>query len=207
MASEKPRIEPLLPPDWNGEKLAALEAFPGGLKFVLNKWSEGGDDCRGMHVLGTMAQYPALAKAFLTFNNHVSANSSLTARDREIMILRTGWLRKSEYEYYQHVILGLRAGLTEEDILRIQVGPNADGWAPEDADLVRAVDELLKDARISDATWARLETRYSQQQMMDMVYAVGCYEIVAMVTRTFNIEHEPGSGSMDEETRARMHGL
>ena len=46
----------------------------------------------------------------------MATGSTLSARERELLILRTAWLRRSEYEYIQHVILGLRAGLTEEEI-------------------------------------------------------------------------------------------
>jgi 4-carboxymuconolactone decarboxylase len=44
---------------------------------------------------------------------------------RELLILRIGWLRQSEYEYLQYVVLGLRAGLTEEEIELIRQGPDA----------------------------------------------------------------------------------
>jgi len=200
------RIRPLLPPDWDEEILDALGAFPGGLKFVQTRWEEGGSDARGMHLLGTMAHYPALAKAFLTFNNHVATASSLAAREREILILRLAWLRRAEYEYYQHTILGLRAGLTEAELEQLRIGPDDPAWSAEDAQLVRAVDELVADARIGDATWAQLSERYSQQQMMDLVYLVGCYEIVATTSKSFGITSEPDTGSLSPELKARMQG-
>ena len=205
MSYEKPRIEPTPPPQWDDEALDALGAFPGGLKFVLSRWEELGGADRGTNVLGTFARYPALARGFLSFNNHVSANSSLPARDREILILRTGWLRKSEYEYYQHVILGLRAGLTENEIELIRLGPDAEGYAPGDADLVRAVDELIGSAQISDNTWENLSVRYSQEQLMDIVFCVGCYEVLAMALNSFKSPQEPGTGKLDPEISARMH--
>lgn len=206
MHQDTTRIEPLLPPDWDDEILDALGAFPRGLQFVLDRWNEGGADARGMHLLGSFAPHPPLAKAFLTFNNHVSGNSSLEARDREILILRLAWLRKAEYEYYQHVVLGLRAGLTEEEMEQIRVGPDAAGWSAEDADLVRAAGELVAEARIADDTWGRLSERYGQRQLMDLVFLVGCYEVVAMASRTFGTPSEPNTGSLSPELRARMHG-
>ena len=136
------RMTPLLPPDWDDEILDALGAFPSGLKFVLSRWEDGGDDARGMYTLGSLAHHPALAKAFLTFNKHVAQNSTLTAREREILILRISWLRQSEYEFVQHIILGRRAGLTDEEIERIQAGPDAPLWSTEDAALVRVADDL-----------------------------------------------------------------
>lgn len=199
-----PRVPLLLPPDWNEEALEALNAFPGGLKFVLNGWEENQTAVRGTNMLAGFAQYPDLAKAFLTFNNHVATNSSVCTRDRELIILRTGWLRHCEYEYVMHVILGRRAGITDEEIERVQAGPDAPGWNENDADLIRLADELHADARISDATWQRLSKNYEQKQLMDMVFLVGCYDIVAMATNSFNISVEASETPLDEDTKARM---
>lgn len=203
-SEEAPRTTPLLPPDWDGEVLDALGAFPSGLTFVLSRWEEGGEDARGMHTLGFLAHYPALAKAFLTLNKHVAADSTLSARERELLILRISWLRQSEYEYVQHVILGRRAGLTEDELGLIQAGPDAPGWSTEDAELIRVADDLYSHARIANDTWARLSTRFSSQQIMDMIFLVGCYEVLAMAIKSFDIPLEPGVAGLDAETRARM---
>lgn len=198
------RIEPLLPPQWDDVALDALGAFPRSLDFVLTRWNNGGVDVRGLHVLGVMARHPPLAKAFMTFNAHVSGNSTLSARERELMILRISWLRQSEYEYMQHVILGLRAGLTQAEIDRVQLGPDAPGWDPNDADLVRAVDELKAKARVEAPTWARLAQRYSVPQLMDLVFVVGCYEILAMAINSFDTQLDPGVTPLDPAIKARM---
>jgi 4-carboxymuconolactone decarboxylase len=199
-----PRITPILPPEWDQVILDALGAFPQGLGFVLSRWKAGGVDARGMHVLGTMAHHPTLAKAFLTFNAHVAGASTLTARVRELVILRISWLRQAEYEFVQHIILGLRAGLTEEEVERIQRGPDAPGWDPVDADLVRAVDELHAHARIEQGTWDRLTARFNTAQLLDLVFLIGCYDVLAMAIKTFQSRLEPGVAPLDPAVRARM---
>ncbi len=198
----QPRITPLMPPEWDEEILDALGAFPGGLKFVLTGWEESETPARGTNMLGSLAHYPALTKGFLTFNNQVATDSTLTTRERELMILRTGWLRDCEYEFVMHVVLGLRAGLTEEEIERVKQGPDATGWSEQDADLLRVVDELDTDSRISEATWQRLTTRYDHRQIMDMVFLVGCYFTVAMAGNSFGFPVEPGVESLIEDFRA-----
>jgi alkylhydroperoxidase family enzyme len=205
MQSEStPRITPFLPSAWNEVILDALGAFPKGLEFVLSRWKAGGVDARGMHVLGTMAHHPPLAKAFLTFNAHVAGASTLSVRVRELVILRISWLRQSEYEFVQHVILGLRAGLTQEEVERVQRGPDAPGWSPVDADLLRATDELNAQARIEQATWDRLAQHFNTVQLMDLVFLIGCYEVLAMAIRTFQTQLEPGVAPLDPAARARM---
>jgi 4-carboxymuconolactone decarboxylase len=199
-----PRITPLLPSDWDEGILDALGAFPRGLEFVLSRWKAGGVDARGMHVLGTFARHPALAKAFLTFNDHVGGASTLSARVRELAILRISWLRHAEYEFVQHVILGKRAGLSAEEVERLQQGADAPGWEPVDADILRATEELHTHSRILPGTWDRLGARFDTAQLMDLVFLVGCYDVLAMALQSFQTQLEPGVAPLDPAVRARM---
>ncbi len=199
-----PRVSPLLPPEWDAGVVDAMSAFPSARDFVLSHHQSA--DSRGVNGVGIMLRHPALAKAFFTFNNHVATASSVSARVRELLILRVGWLRRSEYEFIQHIVLGKRAGLSDADIERIEVGPDAPGWDPIDADLVRAVDELLAEARIQDATWKRLAAHFSTTELMDIVFAVGCYEVLAMAFNTFGPQLESGAEPLDPAVRERMHG-
>jgi 4-carboxymuconolactone decarboxylase len=200
----KPRISPVLPPEWKGEVLEAVSAFPNGRDFVLSR-HQLGEAPGGMHALGTMLHHPALAKAFLTFNNHISVTSTLSKRTRELAILRIGWLRQAEYEFIQHLALGARAGLNEAELERVQLGPDAPGWDPADADLLRAVDELHADACIAAATYERLSQKLDSTQLLDLVFTVGCYDVLAMAFKTFAVALEPGAKELDPAVRARMY--
>lgn len=142
---------------------------------------------RAQNVLGMFANHPALAKAYFTFNGHILWASSIDARHRELVILRVGAVRRAEYEFAQHVYLGQDAGLTVAEIERIIEGPQAEGWSPLEAALLSAVDELIADARIEDATWATLAETYDTQQLMDLVFTIGAYELLAMAFRTFDV--------------------
>jgi 4-carboxymuconolactone decarboxylase len=200
--TQAPRVPLVFPPDWSAEVHDAVSVFPHVRDFILNNWPDG--DARGLNGVAALLNHPVLSKAWLTFNNHVATTSTLSRRIRELLILRIGWVRRSEYEYMQHVVLGKRAGLTDEEIERIQQGPDAAGWYPIDADLLRAVDELNAHACIQDDTWARLSQHFSTEQLMDLVFAVGAYEIMAMVFNSFKVPFDPGVEPMAPEVRARM---
>lgn len=199
-----PRIVPQLPSEWNEAAKDGLVAFPTSFNFVMKGWDSGDRNVRGMNVLGTFAHYPALAKAFMTFNAHVAGASSLLYRDREIVILRLSWVMHSEYELVQHMILGRRAGLTDEEIERLQHGPGAPGWSAEDADLVRAVDQLHELSRITPATWDRLAQRYNQSQMLDLIFLVGCYGALALAINSLETPIESGAPPLGDATRQRL---
>jgi alkylhydroperoxidase family enzyme len=158
---------------------------PPDAKHALRR-RKGGP--KGLNVLGTLARHPSLMHAFHTFNGHILSSSTLTPRQRELLILRVAALREAEYEWEQHVIIAGDAGIAHEEIARIRLGADAPGWSPLDAAMLRAVDELVRDALVSDVTWSALAETFDDQQLMDLVFTVGAYDLLAMAFRSFGIE-------------------
>lgn len=146
-----------------------------------------------LNVTRTVAQHPALVKARAPMQQHLLQESTLPPRERELAILRTGWIWQSEYEFGQHIRMSKPAGVTDEDCLRVTEGPDADGWTPFEATLLRAVDELCRDAFISDGPWDALTKQYDTKQMLDLVFLVGQYTTVCMALRTFGVQLEEGA--------------
>ncbi len=166
-----------------GQAIAAL--MPPDARQPLRR-RKGGS--KGHNALGTLARHPKLMHAYHTFNGHILFTSTLSPRQRELLILRVAALREAVYEWEQHVVLAEEAGLDDEEIARIAAGPDASGWSIEDAAMVRAVDELVGDAMIGDATWAVLSQTMDDHQLMDLVFTVGAYELLAMAFRSFGVQ-------------------
>jgi alkylhydroperoxidase family enzyme len=185
-APDTPRIAPLPPDQWSEEVMEAIALLrPPGATQPLRR-RQGGP--KGLNVLGTLAQHPSLMHAYHAFNGHLLSSSTLTPRHRELLILRVAALRDAEYEWEQHVIIGQDAGISDDEIARLREGTDAPGWSALDAALVRAVDELVRDALVSDATWATLADAFDVQQLMDMIFTVGAYDLLAMAFRSFGIQ-------------------
>ncbi len=143
---------------------------------------------KGLNALGTFAHHPALAQAFNTFNGHVLFATMLSVRQRELVVLRVAVLRDSAYEWAQHEVLAGDAGLTPDEIAAVADAPDAAEWAPVDRALLRVVDELVRDANISDETWSVLAGELDTQQLVDVVFTVGAYDAVAMFFRAFRVD-------------------
>jgi alkylhydroperoxidase family enzyme len=143
---------------------------------------------KALNALGTFAHYPALAHAFNSFNGHVLFATTLSLRQREMVVLRVAARKEAPYEWAQHAVMGADVGLTAGEIEAIADNPEAHDWPEGELALLRAVDELLADARISDATWADLDTHFDHQQLMDLVFTVGAYETLAMAFNSFAVE-------------------
>jgi AhpD family alkylhydroperoxidase len=173
------RIQPVPYAEWDIEALSVLAP---GRKLPPN------------NVLGLLARHPALARAFLTFNAHLLTTSTLPARTRELAILRIAWRRRCRYEWAQHVQIARRAGITDEEIAGIRAGA---------ATLIsRAVDELDEDSCLSDETYRALAAELDDRQLMDLVFTVGTYGLLAAAFNTFGVELEPGlpDGDFEKET-------
>ena len=164
-----PRIPPLPYAEWDTE---ALSVISGGRKLPPS------------NVLGLLARYPALARAFLTFNVHLLTASTLPARTRELAILRVAWRRRGRYEWAQHVLIARRAGVTDEEIAGIRAG------AP--TLITQAVDELDERSCLSDETYQALAADLDDRQLMDLVFTIGTYGLLAMAFNSFGVELDPG---------------
>ena len=156
------------------------------------------DAGRPWNIFLTLARHPDLAKRWLVFSNHVLFKSTLPPREREIAILRIGWLCQSEYEWAQHKIIGADAGLLATEIEEIKKGPEGQ-WNALDSLILSATDELHHEKKISEATWNSLLEHWNEQQLMDLVFAVGQYTLVSMALKTFEVQLDDFLTGWEEE--------
>ena len=179
MRLSKPRIATVEPADWTEDQKALLEPMAAQRPVI--------------DVFKTLARDPTALEAFLHWGSYIlSQRNPLPAREREIAILRIGWLCRSGYEWAQHVPFGRRAGLTDNEVARIKVGPAAEGWSEADRALLAACDELHGDHFISESTWTALKAHFSDRQCMNLVFTVGQYTQVSMMLNSFGVQLDPG---------------
>ena len=148
------------------------------------------------NIFTTLVRHPGLFEKWLRFGGKV-LSGRLPARDRELLILRTGWRCRSVYEWGQHVLIARAAGLTDEEIRRVQEGPDAPGWSDLDAALLRTADELHDDSCITDATWAALAAAYDEKQLIEIPMVVGQYHLVSFCLNSFGVQREAGVPGFD----------
>jgi 4-carboxymuconolactone decarboxylase len=144
-----------------------------------------------LNIFGTLAHHPALLRRWLVFATHVLAKNSLSQRDRELLILRTGWRCASQYEFSQHALIALRCQISEEEVQATKLPVAEAGWTDDEAALMNAADELHDDARISDSTWRSLAARLDDQQLLDVIFTVGNYHVVAFALNSCGVELDP----------------
>ena len=178
MRLSEPRVSPLPDSEWGEESQELLSRLQS--------------ENRVLNIYRTLANHPKLLKRWSVFGTPVLFKNTLPPRERELLILRTGWLRQSEYEWGQHVLIAGRRGVTEAEIERVKEGPDGDGWDAADAALLRAADELLEDAFITDETWQALAGRFETEQLIDVIFTVGQYNLVSMALNTLGVQLDDG---------------
>ena len=161
------RIAPLALENWQAGLLDRIKALTDGIVQA------------DKNVFCTLANHPPLLVAWMPLGVHLLGRSSLAAREREMVILRTTALAGGRYPYTQHVEIGRQCGLDGEDFAALLAGPTSPHWGPADRLLLTAIDELFAGGALNDATWEGLLSRLSVPQCMDVPATVAFYRMAA----------------------------
>jgi alkylhydroperoxidase family enzyme len=175
-------LTPLAPREWSeaaGASLAPLLPPTGR--------PEGEGRPKGLNALGVLARYPELALAYNTLSGQIMYGSTLAARLRELLVLRVAAVRDAEYMWRQHVASAGDHGVAPDEVMRVVAGPDAPGWSELEKAILRAADELLEDARVADGSWSVLASELDEREVMDVVFTVGAYDILAMALKSFDV--------------------
>ena len=182
------RIEPLPVQEYPEEMRAAMSALQPKDSRHQPLQTRGRPKPRNL--LGVMARHPALARAYFAFNGHLLHSTTLSARQRELLVMRVAAVRRCKSEWAQHLFIARDAGLSDEEIGRIAYGPDAPFWSELEAALLSAADELLLGGTISEPTWNALSQEFSDQQLLDLIFTVGGYDTLAKVFESLQLEIE-----------------
>lgn len=185
MAETTPRIPPLEPADYTGEQ-AALIGDWGHLVFSR-----------------VIARHPDMYRLFVPYIERLIAGTRLAPRERQVLVLRTLALGNETYEMHHHKMISRSAGMSEAEIDACAAG--SDSLPPFEQALARAAEELVRDQCIGDATWATLAERYCEEQLMEVVFLVGCYNTMAMLTKSFGMPLEGASEDFARIEKLRQY--
>jgi 4-carboxymuconolactone decarboxylase len=139
------------------------------------------------NVYRALAISPELLRRWRVFANYLIGKSTLDPRHRELVILRTSWKCRCDYEWGQHALIGRRIGLNDRDLHAIATDP-AELDDKDEAVLVQAVDEMYQHDRIGDGTWNRLREFLDAQQLVDTVFTIGHYRMLAAAIMTLDVD-------------------
>lgn len=187
---QKPRVPPLDRECVADEVRAATDRLRGAVvanaePLPLNAIPE---------IMFTMCRYPVLWQKILDLSVQVHGpDRLLPARDRELAMLRTGWLCQAPYEFGEHVKHAKHAGITSDEIERVVTGSTAAGWDAHERAILQAAEELHGTAMVSDKTWAQLSERYDDAQLVELLVLIGQFTATAYFQNAMRLRLEPGN--------------
>jgi 4-carboxymuconolactone decarboxylase len=183
---EPSRLAPVPFAEWDDETRTTL------LQFLRRpeRYLSGAPDAPPMPiVLEMFAQHLPLSASWLPFTEMLASDDALlSGQHRELLILRVAWRTRSGYEWVQHSRMGVDAGLSEEQVEAVREGPASAVWSPLERTLVTAVDEMIDDHAVGDATWAELAAHFEPAEIFELLFLVGGYLCLAAVLNSIGLQ-------------------
>jgi 4-carboxymuconolactone decarboxylase len=183
---DQPRLAPVPFAEWDDETRTTLLAFLRRPERYLS----GAPDAPPMPiVLEMFAHHLPLSASWLPFTEMLASDDALLpAAQRELLILRVAWRTRSGYEWSQHSRMGGDAGLTEQQIQAVTIGPAADVWTPLERTLLSTVDDIIDEHAVGDATWAELAAHFEPAEIFELLFLIGGYLCVAGVLNSIGVQ-------------------
>jgi 4-carboxymuconolactone decarboxylase len=174
---DKPRVDPVDTDEVDAE-IAGLLALTANTE---------GDPLR---VIATLAHRADLVAPFLTWSAALAGTGALTPRAHELVALRTAWQHQSDYEWGHHLEYARRDGVTDEDLARLRFAA-LDDWNDEDRALLAVTDAMCAGA-VDSTTWDEAARLHEADALVELVWTVGQYASLSMITDALGVEPEPG---------------
>jgi 4-carboxymuconolactone decarboxylase len=135
-------------------------------------------------------------RPFLRYGASILGRQQLSARLRELAILRVAHLSRARYEWVQHVPIATATGVTDAQIAALEAGdPSAGCFDARDQLVLRFTDEVVRDVRASDATFAEMAHHFPPREIVELILAIGFYMAVARLLETTAVDLEDAAGT------------
>jgi alkylhydroperoxidase family enzyme len=140
-----------------------------------------------LNVVRALLQNPAVTAAQSHLAGTLMASNTLNPRLRELVILRTGWRTKSEYEFCQHVGIARQLHMSDEEILGVRDPASCKAFNEVDRAVIAMADELNDHAEVSVNTWSILERFFSPAELVELLLVSGFWRMMAGFLNTARV--------------------
>lgn len=147
---------------------------------------------RVLNVFRALAHAPEGLRRLAAVGEYVRFQAGLPSRLRELVTLATASGNRCQYEWTQHVPLAQAAGVSEAEMDALQKGRLPDGLNPLERAAVRYAQELARDRRVADETFAALRAHSDPRQITELTLVVAHYTALGLALNAFDVDLEPG---------------
>jgi alkylhydroperoxidase family enzyme len=146
-----------------------------------------------LNVFRMMANAPASFRPLIEFAFSILAQSEFDARKREIAILRVAHVTRANYEWFQHVIVAKRVGVTDEEIEKIAVEGPVTELDEEGNLLCRVADEISLEVRLGDDALQEILDRYGTRQATELILCISYFNLLSRFLESTRVALEKES--------------
>jgi len=155
---------------------AIMSGPRGGLRGPFNTWLRS----------------PVLADRLQKVGEYIRFNTSLDKRVNEMAILMTAQAWGSQYEWYAHAPLAIKAGLDPDIVAAIGAGRKPEKMKDDEAVVWEFTTQLRRDHGVDDAIYARALEKLGEQGIMDLIAVNGYYDVVSMTLNVARVAPPAG---------------
>ena len=134
-----------------------------------------------------LASSPVILRAWVEFAYAIRGEATTPRRIRELMILRSAQMMDASYQWRDHVTMGRRAGVRDEQVEDLGRWENSPHFSAEERAALRLAEAMLHD-NVTDDVWADLRTSYSDAACIELVVTAGFYTLVPRILHALRLE-------------------
>ena len=155
---------------------AIMSGPRGGVRGPFNAWLRS----------------PELADRLQKVGEYLRFNTSLDKRVNEMAIIMTAQAWGSQYEWYAHAPLAIKAGLDPAIVAAIGAGRKPENMKDDEAIVWEFTTQLRRDHSVDDAIYARAVEKFGEQGVMDLIAVNGYYDVVSMTLNVARVTPPAG---------------
>ena len=149
-----------------------------------------------LNIFRMMAHATTDFRPLVGLGSAILGRQKLSAKLRELVILRVGALSPARYEWVQHVPIAQAVGASAAQIAALERGDiSGDAFDPTEQAVLRFATEVLRDVRASDAAFAEVARHLSPQEIVELIVTVGYYMLIARLLETTAVDLDPPAGT------------
>ncbi len=156
------------------------------------------------NIFRLLLRRPKMAKAVHELLFSLLYGAALDDRLRELVIMRIGWVTRSDYEWTQHWSVAMSAfGCSEQDLREVRDWRNSTHFDAVDRSVLAATDETLEHGKIGQSTWDACRRHLgTEEACLDLVASIGAWTMISQLARSTELPLEEGTPSWPPEGEA-----
>jgi len=137
-----------------------------------------------------LGNHPGLVAAWTEFANAIRHDSRTPRSLRELMILRTAQIARSEYEWAHHLRMARKAGVAEAQIAALAGWRESSAFDPRERAAL-ALTEGVMACNVTDEVHAEVRRHFDDAEFVELSLTAAFYAMVSRMLDAMRVELDP----------------